>query len=162
MKVKYRLAQSILSESKDVYDEHGEFVGSEVTSKVVAKSIESRRYHMVFVDFEDLCFRLSHSALKIVIWLAPRVEYETGSIILGVKKRDALVRDTGVSRGNLYRYIKELVDLGVVVKDGMNEYRINPMYLWRGSLPSNTKAIKDMISEEVGEGLKDQRGSEFL
>ena len=117
---------------------------------------------MVFEDFEKVCFELSHPSLKIAIWLASRADCEDGSICLGVKRAGDMVRDTGVSRTNLYRYLRELVDSGILIKDDTKEYRINPMYLWRGSLLSNAKAIKDIISEEVGEGLKDQRGSEFL
>ena len=99
--------------------------------------------------------RLQGQDLRVLLILLGKLDFENWLQVCQADLADLL----GMTRGNMSRSMKRLVDIGVLLpgpKVGQSRtYRLNPSYGWKGSAKKHREVLKDRLSVIQG-GKQDE------
>lgn len=142
------------------------------TGKVTSTS-ESKVIHLpseppyVKMYIDDLCLLadVAESLKKTLLVLLKKLDYE-GYITLSPRFREATCKTLGVKDQTFRNYLRELVKKQMLVREGTNEYRVNPRYFARGdwrSVCEQRKSFEMRIKyTEKGREITTTRSEEQL
>lgn len=109
---------------------------------------------LVKVDIEPFFFTYSKQILALyglsifnattkVLWkLLEIAEWNTGKVYMTSVRRKEILNICGISETSFKRAIKELVEIGVITKEGTT-YTINSVMFWKGDREARNKLIKE-------------------
>lgn len=79
-----------------------------------------------------------------VLWkLLELADYNTGKVAMNIDRRRDIMEECSISRPSFDRAIRELIDVGIIAKDGVVTYKIDENMFWKGDRKTREKLIKD-------------------
>lgn len=102
------------------------------SSKEVVKHPAEPPYVKLYID--DLCLlaEVPEALKKTLIFLLRKLDYD-GYITLSQRYREIVCGKLRISSKTLRNRLTQLVSKKLLIKDGINEYQVNPFYFARGN-----------------------------
>ena len=103
----------------------------------------------VYKDFISILLgeKLRRASLRVFAWLLENYSSLTSDISIVKHIKDKIASELQLSPVSIKEYLKELENEDMLIKTGRACFKINPKYVWQGSVDKRDLAISVLIKE---------------
>lgn len=108
--------------------------GEVVESKFVKKEVKTREdFVLLYMHHIAALAKLPHYELKVLLSLAPVINWDSGDVEITAKIQQQLQETSGLTYATIKSAISRLAKKNLLKKVKNNWYEVNPEIFWRGS-----------------------------
>jgi DNA-binding Lrp family transcriptional regulator len=118
---------------------------------------EATEFIMIFPESIKVIHKLNTTDLSILYYLAFLSDYNSTIIKMDSTDRKEMMDSLGITPQHLSRCLAKLKELGFIYGE-RGRYELNPYFVWKGSLKSRYKIIKELdLNRESNEPTEQPR-----